>query len=183
MLKALLASFSAAPKTLDQARHGLEKSAEFAASVNLLFTAAGLNLETLLAAGPDSLKAYLASFDGDDVALAALQTERDGLAGQLTLAQTQLAERTALITAHADLLKSIGVDTAAATTPEAVKPALDAHVAKQVTLALAKTGHPPVQHIDASSAGAPTTLSRAAWSALPSREAMAFINRGGRLTE
>jgi len=173
MLKALLATFSAPPKTLDQARHGIDQSKAFASSVETLFANAGLNLETLLAAGPDSLKVYLAGFDGDDVALAALQTERDGLAGQLTLAQAQL-------TAHADLLKTIGLDTAAATTPEAVKPALEAHVAKQVTLALAKTGHPPVQHIDPTAPANKTAADadlHAAWKALPtgSEERAAFF--------
>ena len=182
MLKALLATFSAAPKTLDQARHGIDQSKAFADSVNTLFVNANLSLETLLAAGPESLKAHLASLAGDDAALAALQTERDGLSGQLTLAQTALAERTALVTAHADLLKTLGLDTTAATTPEALRPALDAHVSKQVTLALAKTGHPPVQHIDGAAVKA-QSMTRGEWNKLPSAQGMAFINQGGRLTD
>jgi hypothetical protein len=55
-----------------------------------------------------------------------------------------------------------------------------AHVAKQTTLALAKTGHPPVAHIDANAAPAAEQLSDeahlAAYEKLEGADARAYLS-------
>ena len=62
-LSTVLASLGLKPKNLEEARNAIEPARATLDNVNALFAAAGLNLETLLAAGPESLKAHLASLD------------------------------------------------------------------------------------------------------------------------
>ena len=62
-LSSVLSALGLAPKTLTEARGTLDTSKATLESVAALFTTAGLNLEAFLGAGPESLKAHLASLD------------------------------------------------------------------------------------------------------------------------
>jgi hypothetical protein len=130
-LSSVLSALGIKPKNLEEARLTIEPARASLESVAALFTTAGLNLEAFLGAGPESLKAHLASIDN-------------------------------------------------AAPPEAIKSAFAAHVAKQTTLALAKTGHPPVAHIDANAAPAAEQLNDeahlAAYEKLEGAEARAYLS-------
>jgi hypothetical protein len=153
-LSSVLASLGLKPKNLEEARQTIEPARATLDAVNALFATAGLNLETLLAAGPESLKAHLETCMVKAEEFSALET-------QLSTAKTELAKlgethatATATLATYGELFTAIGVSCAAPEAP-ALKTAFETHVAKQVTLANAKIGHPPVQHIDAA-AGAAT---------------------------
>ena len=179
MLKALLATFTLPPKTLDQARATVDSSKAFAQSVTDLFSNAGLDLDTLLAAGPESLKAHLASLDNAEqiksltAQLATAQAAIDAKAGEVAAAA---ARATALEAIPA----ALGLPVAAAADAAAVAAALDTHVAKQVVLANAKAGHPPVQQIDIGATTAIEQLSDeahlAAYEKLSGAEATAYLS-------
>ncbi len=116
------------------------------APVAALFSNANLDLETLLAAGPDSLKAHLASLDNAE--------QIQVLGEELTNAKTEIAKftaehtaATAKIAAFAETFCALGINDAEKTDAAGFKNAFDVHVSKQVTLANAKIGHPPVQHL------------------------------------
>lgn len=143
----LIASFVSAPKTLPQAKETIDGAKATLDSVAALFTAAGLNLEQMLAAGPESLKAHLDSLDNAEELATALQ-ENEGLQAQLGEANVNLAKANAVGSACHDIFAAVGF-TSKELTAEAFKPAFDAHVSKQTTLALSKTGHPPA-HVPAS---------------------------------
>ena len=145
-LSNVLTALGLKPKNLEEARNAIEPAKATLDSVNALFTSAGLNLETLLAAGPESLKAHLASLD--NAAQVATLTE------QLTAAKSELATlaenheaATGRLATYGELFTTVGLTAAAAPDAPALKTACDSHVAKQVTLANAKIGHPPVQHL------------------------------------
>lgn len=147
VLSALASPF----KTLPQATAALEPAKATLDSVSALFTAAGLNLETMLAAGPDSLKAHLASLD-HSADLAALNQKFTALENQAkelqTTAAAQLKEVEALAGTVKHFATAIGVPLSADTKREDYVKLFEAHVAKATTLALAKTGHPPA-HVPA----------------------------------
>jgi hypothetical protein len=148
-LSSILAALGLAPKTLEQARAVIEPAKATLDSVNALFTAAGLNLEQMLTAGPDALQAHLASLDNsEELAVALAEVER--LNSEATENDQKLAALTAGLSANQEIFASVGLKLdGAAPDAAAFKTAFDAHVAKQTTLALAKTGHPPVVHVDA----------------------------------
>jgi len=153
MLSKLRELFTAPAVSLAAARETIEQSRQTLDSVNALFTAAGLNLEQMLAAGPDALKAHLASLDQADT-VATLQAQLDANATELTrLADTLKAEQTAhsvttaALQTHADLLATIGFQPDPQAKPEAVKTAFAAHVEKRAAALLAQDGRPPVDHI------------------------------------
>lgn len=116
------------------------KLATFATS---LLDKAGLNLETLQAAGDDTALKTLIDQAGQKPnaeaaeALADAAKENTRLNGALTEATAKADKFSALNTALAD--SGLKVEK-----PEDLKTALAAHVKKQTALALAKTGHPPV---------------------------------------
>lgn len=157
MLTALLSALGIAPKTLPQARETIDASRAFAESVNALFTAAGLNLEQLLAAGPDSLKAHLDSLD-NSAELADALTEIARYDEELGSAQEQLSALSSQLSAFQAIASTIGVPDLAtvSTPPEAIAAAFTEHIHKATTLALAQTGHPPVVHIPADAEPAAT---------------------------
>ena len=176
---ALLAALGLAPKTLTEARGTLDTSKATLESVAALFTTAGLNLEAFLGAGPESLKAHLASLDNAgqvaslSLELASAKSALETTAGEVASLEASLASRTAI-------LSTLGIaELQTADTPEAIKAAFTAHVAKQTTLALAKTGHPPVAHIDANAAPAAEQLSDeahlAAYEKLEGADAKAYL--------
>jgi hypothetical protein len=142
MLNALRAAFGLAPKTLDQARGTLESA--FTAQVEALFASAGLNLEQLLAAGPESLKAHIASLD-DSTELAEALQENERISAELTQLQTQNAKLQTDSAAVNAALSATGITFAK---PEEFAAALSAHISKATTLELAKSGHPPVPHVE-----------------------------------
>lgn len=149
----LLATIGLAPKTLPQAKETIDSAKATLDSVAALFTAAGLNLETMLAAGPDALKAHLDSLDNAEELATALG-EAKRLEALLTATDTKLKDAVCQIAAANTILSEIGLSPlASGLTPEKAKEAFSAHVSKQTTLALAKTGHPPA-HVPA----ADTTL-------------------------
>lgn len=147
-----LASLTGRPKNFDAAAASLIEAKTQLDSVNALFSAAGLNLDQLLAAGPDSLKAHLASLDNSDQIKALtertekLESEAKALT-ENTAAQVKAVEAiTAQLSAFNSIASTIGLATTEGmkSTPDQITAAFSAHVAKQTTLALAKTGHPPV---------------------------------------
>lgn len=148
-LSDVLSSLAAPFKTLPQATAAIEPAKATLDSVNALFTAAGLNLETMLAAGPDSLKAHIEGLNSDtELAEALLENEK--LEADLSTATASLTEFGNRQSAFVNAFASLGLTLAADTKPEDIKAAWESHVAKATTVALAKTGHPPA-HIPASS--------------------------------
>lgn len=145
---AVLSALGLAPKTLPQANETLTQAKGTLDSVAALFTAAGLNLEQMLAAGPDSLKAHIDSLDNAEELAAALQ-ENERLDGALKTAGEQMEAAGKLQAAHLECFKALGLTPDNnALAADQVKKSFDAHVSKQTTLALAKTGHPPA-HVPA----------------------------------
>jgi hypothetical protein len=140
---ALLSALGLGPKTLPQAQATLETAKATFDSVNALFASAGLNLETMLAAGPDSLKAHIASVSAKDGELATAQAEILRLKGAVDQAGQQISSANAKVTAAESVLTAIGVK--ADTKPEDFKALLDSHVKQQAALELAKTGHKPIE--------------------------------------
>lgn len=138
----ILAALGLGPKTLDQARGTLAEAATTLNSVSALFTAAGLNLETMLAAGPESLKAHIES-------LSAKALDVEAAAGRETLLKEQVATLTADLNSATHKFSVIGgvlapVGITATTKPEEYSALLSKHVKEQAALELAKTGHAPV---------------------------------------
>lgn len=141
----VLSALGLAPKTLPQATAALEQAKGTFDSVNALFTAAGLNLDTMLAAGPDSLKAHIAGVSAKDGELAAAQGAIKDLEGKLQLAISVGSEHKARADSTVSVLTAIGFVPVATSKPEDFTAALDAHVKKAAALELAKAGHPPVK--------------------------------------
>ncbi len=178
----LLAAVGLAPKTLPQAKETLDTAKATLDSVAALFTAAGLNLEQMLAAGPDALKAHLESLDNAEELATALE-EAGRLDEQLTETEAKLADTLAQIDSANAVLTEIGIaPLASGLTPEKAKEAFSAHVSKATTLALAKTGHPPA-HIPAPDAAAPAAKPtgaelHATWKAMKAGpERLAFFSQ------
>jgi len=152
---ALLAAVGLQPKTLTEARETLEPAKATLESVNALFSTAGLNLETLLAAGPDSLKAHLETCSVKAEEFSALETQISEKQKALETITGTLAVRDNTLSAFAETFAAIGMADITNKTPAAeVTAAFQTHVAKQVVLANAKAGHPPVHQIDVNAAAA-----------------------------
>ena len=177
----IIAALGLTPKTLNEARGTLDSSKATLTAVVDMFSVAGLDLDTLLAAGPDALKAHLDGLASDDDTLAEVLLECKRLEAELATSAEAAALNSGKLTTFSDIFYTLGVsDTDPAPTAEALKTAFADHVAKQVTLALAKTGHPPVQHLDATApATAPATDAElhATWKSLAvgSPERVAFL--------
>lgn len=147
---AIAAALGLAPKSLDQARGTLATAAASLESVSALFANAGLNLETMLAAGPDALKTHLASFGnaaGDlviangNLALAEAELNRKTLA--IDAVGKQMDAMTARTNLVVGTLAAYGIK--ADTKPEDFKGLLDSHVKQAAALELAKAGHTPLE--------------------------------------
>lgn len=179
-LSSVLSALGLAPKTLTEARGTLDTSKATLESVAALFSSAGLNLEAFLAAGPESLKAHLASLD-NAAQVAALSAELTSTKSALETKAGEIASLEASLAARTAVLSTLGIaELQTADTPEAIKNAFAAHVAKQTTVALAKTGHPPVAHIDANAAPAAEQISDeahlATYEKLEGAEARAYLS-------
>jgi hypothetical protein len=119
------------------------------APIAALFTAAGLDLPALLAAGPDSLKAHLDSVAGSDEAMAEALLENERLDGELATLALANSTLNGTVAGYTELFGTLGLAATAAPDAAAIKSAFESHIAKATTVALAKTGHPPVHHIPA----------------------------------
>lgn len=181
-LSDLFSAFTARPKNFEAASATLAEANTFAASVNALFTTAGLNLETLLAAGPESLKAHLDGLTVKAEQFTALETELSKARGEIAQHIADATATEATLAAFTGIFSAIGISSAVPPTAESVKTAFETHVAKQVTLANAKAGHPPVHHIDPDAAAATAAASDEAvakeYSAMPrGPEKLAFYQK------
>lgn len=178
-LSSVLSALGLAPKTLTEARGTLDTSKATLESVAALFTTAGLNLEAFLGAGPESLKAHLASLD-NAAQVAALSIELASAKSALETTAGEVASLEASLAARTSILSTLGIaEMQSADTPEAIKAAFTAHVAKATTLALAKTGHPPVHHVDASAPAAEQISDEAhlaAYEKLTGADAKAYLS-------
>lgn len=89
-LSDLLSAIGLAPKNLLDAQAKLTPAKATLDSVAALFSAAGLDLDTMLAAGPDALKAHLDSLGESAKALADEQARAAGLESDLIEATAKL---------------------------------------------------------------------------------------------
>jgi chromosome segregation ATPase len=129
-ISALLSALGLAPKNLPEAAAKLTPAKQTLDSVAALFTAAGLDLDAMLATGPDALKAHLDSLGESAKALADAQARATGLETDLLEAQAKLEGLTKDLTeakAEITTLKSAAVSTE--------------EKARQL---LAQSGHPPI---------------------------------------
>lgn len=149
----LLSVFKTAPKTLDQAKASLGEAQPVLDSVSALFSTAGLDLDALIAAGPDSLKAHIDGLSAKDADLATAQAKVTELEGKLSASVTENAQAKAALDSvtatHAALCQSVSFDASAKDKdgkPVEFAAAFKAHVAKEAALVLAKDGRPPLEH-------------------------------------
>ena len=154
-----------------------------------LFTAAGLELDTMLAAGPDSLKAHIAAIGAKDADVAAAQAKISEVEQKLSATVADLesakAAHDALTATHAALCATVDFRPEAKDAdgkPVEFSAAFKAHVAKEAALLLAKDGRPPVTHVSASKIER-AQISRAAFDAMSPREQAAFCRAGGKIND
>jgi hypothetical protein len=177
----LLAALGLAPKNLPQAKEAIDGAKATLDSVNTLFEAAGLNLEQMLAGGPDALKAHIESVDlGEELAEVLQENER--LSAEIQTATASGLALNSQLSALNSVVAAIGLTPAATLKPEEITTAFDRHISKATTLALAKTGHPPahVPAADAAPAAAQPTVAElhAQWKAMkPSPERLNFFSQ------
>lgn len=149
---ALLASIGLLPKNPEEAKATREAAAATLARANDMFASAGLNLEQMLEAGPDALKAHLASLDQADAIKAlegkvsAAEASVTDLTGKLSAAETDHGVTKEALKTHADLLAATGFKAEPTAKADDVKKAFNAHVEKAAALVLAKDGRPPIAH-------------------------------------
>jgi hypothetical protein len=193
LLSDLKAAFGLSPKTLAQATGTIADAQAALNSVEALFSAAGLDLPAMLAAGPDSLKAHLASLDQAE-GIKALELRASGaeakvteITGQLATEQTAHGVTAEALKVHAAALKSVGFDAAAKDKdgkPVEFSAAFKSHVAQEATLLLAKDGRPPVvTGLPAAKPGAKKgpTMTFTEWKALGDCARAQFFKDGGSL--
>lgn len=140
----LFGAQSADAKTLEQSRAQLAAAKASAETVAALFTAVPLDLDAMIAAGSDSLKAHIASVSAKDGELAAALAKATELEGKLATATTLAQSVTAQRDSSVSILTSIGFTPVPTSTEAEAKAAFDSHVKKAAALELAKAGHLPV---------------------------------------
>lgn len=165
MLDKLRSLFASAPKTLPQANETL--------------TSAKAEIETL-AAELTTRDEKIAALTAE---LAAAEAEGEKATAALATATEALKHANGALEAHAEIFELIGIQRPAgnggAFDGKTFKAAFEAHVAKQTTLALAKTGHPPA-HVPAATSETTTKPTaaelHAQWKAMkPGPERLAFF--------
>ena len=149
-----------------------------ATGVSALFATAGLDLPALLASGPDSLKAHLDGLTVKAEEFSALTTQLAETGEKLKASEGQVAGLGEMV---AHVTTALALPLAADTKPEQLKTAFESYVAKQTTLALAKSGHPPVADLPADATSATPSASdadlRKKWKAMaPGEERDAFFS-------
>ena len=170
LFSAVLSSFTLPVKSIDHARTTFDQARATLDSVSALFTAAGLNLEQMLAAGPDALKAHLDSIDNTEELAEALQDNE------------RLAAESAAWSAKSDSLRavatSLGIDLDQSPDAEAIATAFHGHVEKAVTLRLAQHGTPPIPNAPAAAPTRTDADLAAEYAALPAGPArLAFFSK------
>jgi hypothetical protein len=146
-LSDFLASLTAPAKTLTEAKGALDQSRATLDSVAAMFTAAGLDLDAMLAAGPESLKAHLALLATKDAELAAALEKSGQLEAQLKTANDAIATHGTALALRDGFLSAIGFSVKPEATAEDAKNAFAKHTKEAAALELAKAGHPPVRAI------------------------------------
>lgn len=149
MLTKILSALGVAPKNLPQASETIGTAKATLEQLNALFAAAGLDAETMLAAGPDSLKAHLASLDqGGEVTklgadLTAARSEIESLKASATENAAKLTAATQTVSTAQTLFASVGFtgELSTSTDPKALRAKFANHVKEQAALELAKAGH------------------------------------------
>lgn len=155
----LLSAVGLKPKDLEQARTALEPAKATLESVAEMFTQAGLDLDAMLTAGPDSLKAHLDTLKAADMALAKLEDENEQIKTQLAATETKVATYVAAFDA-------VGFKFGEKSD---VKADFAEHIKKAAAVELAKAGHPPVPMVPENKPDAGQTDKElaAAWKAMP----------------
>lgn len=141
-LSDILSKLGFAPKDLEQARTAMEPAKATLELVGTLFANAGLNLDQMLEAGPDALKAHLDAMNAADEKLAAALERCDELKAENEAVK-------AASVALGEAFESVGFKPTAGAD---VKAAFADHVKKAAALELAKAGHPPVKAVESSGA-------------------------------
>jgi hypothetical protein len=119
-LSDLLSAIGLAPKTLADAQAKLTPAKATLDSVAALFSAAGLDLDAMLAAGPDALKAHLDSLGESAKTLADEQARAAGLESDLIEATAKLERASTDLSgalAEINTLKAAAVSTAPVVLP------------------------------------------------------------------
>ena len=183
----LLAAAGLDFETLFRAGDSEALKAKLAASANLdavkkLFTTADLDLDKMLAAGPDSLKAHLEMIDGDAAEVAEALKEAAQIKTKVSVMESTIGTISASRDGLVRLIEAIGLSPADTNTPDGAKAAFSAHVKKQVAGEMALLGHPPVKETPGMSHGA-KTMSREAFGKLTPRAKRDFSVNGGKLTD
>lgn len=143
-LSDILAKVGLAPKNLNEAREIIEPAKATLDSVAALFAAAGLDLDTMLAAGPDSLKAHLDGLSAKDAELATAQASVTDLTAKLETANNEATVAKEAAAAASNVFSVIGFQPEAGTD---IKPAFEKHVSLRAAELLAKTGTPPLANV------------------------------------
>ena len=148
MFTALLSALGLQPKNLQEARGTLDSAKGTLEQVGALFTAAGLNLEQMLEAGPESLKAHVASFAAKDIELAAALEKINALEASAADSNDLIATLEESAQTAQGLFEIVGFVSPeiseGADEGEAFKSAFASHVKQAAALELSKHGHPPV---------------------------------------
>lgn len=136
-----LASLTAPARTLTEAKGAIDQSRATLDSVAAMFTAAGLDLDAMLAAGPDALKAHLKSVDTAEELTATLAA-KTALEAQLKTANDAIAKHGADLALRDGFLSAIGFAVKPEAKADEAKAAFEKHVKQAAALELAKAGHP-----------------------------------------
>ncbi len=155
-----LAALGLAPKTLTDANAQLAAAKTSAESVAALFASAGLDLDALLAAGPDSLKAKLSEAG---VLAVQLRADLETANAAKATAETSIAEAlTAKAAAESNLAATHSALAAAGVKIDATKPvaesvpaAIEARISTKARELLAATGGLPLADTPAADATKP----------------------------
>lgn len=194
-LSAVLARIGLAPRTLPVAKEALDDAKATLEQFRAQYAAAGLDAEALLDAGPDALKAHIASFENSaEVAqltakletaaadLTSARAEVDSLKAAATQATTTIAAQTQTIATAKTIFASVGfnADLTTTTDPAAFKAQFEKHAKESAALELAKAGHPPVKQGGGEEVTV-KTMTHAAFSALTPGAKSRFCLAGGRI--
>lgn len=140
----ILAAIGVKPRTLDQASQPLGQSQAALGEVVALFTAAGLDLDAMRAAGPDSLKAHIEAVSAKDAELAAATERLAALSSEKQDADDALAVALEDLARADSMFAAVGFEFTAESKPEDFAAAFQSHVKQAAAVSLAKTGTPPV---------------------------------------
>ena len=181
MLNSLLSALGIQPKNLTEARGTLDNAKATIEQATALFTAAELDMDALLQAGPDSLKAHIDSLGAKDGELAAALDKINALEAASTENFFTISSLEEEVQTARGLFEVVGYESPEnGDDPEACKAAFESYVKKAAALELAKVGHAPVSFVPEQKIGS-RQLTAAEFGALPTFEKMNFATSGGRI--